>query len=255
MDSLSNTTSSPIARILRAYPIVPLGRDVILFSFVLGLGATLWQNGVNLAALLRVGGMPEGQSIKLVNMVAGSTVSSLLIMALIMPFFIISMMAVYKAWKALMPLAAIEGPGKPEGTQDLLFPSQAVVLLFIPLVNLFWMFPAYLGLAKCGPLAAQMTNTRYNGPSRRLVMWYLVPTLLLTFLSIPESIMLSLSPELGKTATAAVLCGMLCLGLAGIAVSVVMLLLVLRMNAMTETLKRGWELYAAEGGDEPRRDL
>lgn len=86
----------------------------------------------------------------------------------ILPLSILFYMLVYKAWKSLLPVNSI----KPEEGRKMPSPTVAVVLLFIPLVNLYWVFSCLVRLSKYGRILGDYARLPYRGPGVLLSSLY-----------------------------------------------------------------------------------
>lgn len=87
---------------------------------------------------------------------------------LILPFFILFYVLVYKAWKSLLPVNSIN----PEEGRKMPSPVLAVVLLLIPLVNLYGVFSCLARLSKYGRIMGEYARLPYRGPGVLLSILY-----------------------------------------------------------------------------------
>lgn len=99
------------------------------------------------------------------------TVKELLILVIslltILPAYILSLVIIYKGWKAITPLTQFF-PNEARGYKGISYPGWAVGQLFIPGFNVYWFFGVFFKMEKYGRIISQLTNSRYIGSTKIL---------------------------------------------------------------------------------------
>lgn len=110
-------------------------------------------------------GLEEEDVLALMLQVAGVVI---LLSLLTLPFWVVSYMIIFKAWKALQPIKTL----RPELGGVLIDPVLALVFFFIPLLNLVWPLIMFCSLPKRGRVIAETAGIPYRGPGMALGVSY-----------------------------------------------------------------------------------
>lgn len=237
-----------IALKLRIFPIRQVGSVRIVTSCVFMLIFLLWPAiemfrlhemlaDDRLAAKLYPGRVMETMALQGVLMLVS------------VGYGLIMFLTYYRAWKAVSPLTRLETARADNAPS----PAWAVVLMLVPIVNLFQMFPGYLKLAVLGRRTARMTGEPYAGPGRLNIWCYLVGVMLLLLAAV-VLLHLSVMPWSRLWTARNMLLLMACFGPACAVLLVIQLRLALRLDAMTGSCVRGWERLKRQTGKQAHDD-
>lgn len=124
---------------------------------------------------------------------------------------IVYMVVLYRGWKTVQSIRLIS----PGYALDMPTPGTAVGLLFVAYYNLYWVFPAYMGLEKYGTYLARLKGEQYTGPTASFAKGFGILMLI-------SCILFFLFP------------------ITGIILSIMSFLLTMRINNMVETLGKSY---------------
>lgn len=148
-------------------PVKPVSRLIMIASFLASLGGCLLLKTTTSFVLQEVFQPITGEITQNLEQVAILGIGGMAFsMLLLVPFFVLFYIIIYRIWKLLSPLASVY----PEQRDRLLDAGTASGLLLVPCFQFYWIFPTLLRLESYGKLMSKHLGIRYAGPSR-FIIW------------------------------------------------------------------------------------